>query len=190
MKVRLKQPGFENFAGQMGSFQFEDGLSTTAMPERDFLRLSAVMSVCRENGSTAQPIDALLSIANKPAPSAAEAAAAEQAQSDAILGDETKVRKPRATKAKKDVVTDGGAYLNSAPEQSGPEEQSEAQDEEQKRVEQVAPAEGQLYSREQLGQIADESGIKGLRTIATPLGIKGNSIAELIEEILQATNGA
>lgn len=44
----------------------------------------------------------------------------------------------------------------------------------------AAPA----YSKAELEVIADEKGIKGLRAIAEPLGIKGTSITELISEIL------
>jgi hypothetical protein len=40
------------------------------------------------------------------------------------------------------------------------------------------------HSKESLEAIADSSGIKGLREIADPLGIKAQSIADLIEKIL------
>jgi len=40
------------------------------------------------------------------------------------------------------------------------------------------------YSKESLEAIADEKGIAGLREVATPLGIRGNSIRGLIQEIL------
>lgn len=41
------------------------------------------------------------------------------------------------------------------------------------------------YSIAELEAIADEHGIKGLRDIAGPLGIKGTSINALIDEIMQ-----
>jgi hypothetical protein len=40
------------------------------------------------------------------------------------------------------------------------------------------------YTADDLALIADEHGIKGLRTIAEPLGIKGNSISDLVKAIL------
>ena len=43
-----------------------------------------------------------------------------------------------------------------------------------------------VYSKEELEKIADESGIKGLREIGDPLGVKGTSITALIEGIIQA----
>lgn len=48
-------------------------------------------------------------------------------------------------------------------------------------------APGALYTEESLALIADEQGIKGLRAIADPMGVKGNSIKELIADILRAS---
>lgn len=42
------------------------------------------------------------------------------------------------------------------------------------------------YTREELEQVADKGGIKGLRAIAAPFGVKGVGIKELIDETLQA----
>lgn len=42
------------------------------------------------------------------------------------------------------------------------------------------------YTREELEQAADKGGIKGLRAIAAPFGVKGVGIKELIDETLQA----
>lgn len=55
---------------------------------------------------------------------------------------------------------------------------------EPKKEEVAAPA--VTYTEEQLAEIADKQGIAGLREIAEPLGIKGNSIAGLISAILKA----
>lgn len=46
-----------------------------------------------------------------------------------------------------------------------------------------------VYSQKELEDIADKSGIAGLREIADPLGIKGTSIAKLIEGVLAAQDG-
>lgn len=53
-----------------------------------------------------------------------------------------------------------------------------------KKEEVAAPA--VTYTEEQLAEIADKQGIAGLREIADPLGLKGNSIAGLISAILKA----
>lgn len=53
----------------------------------------------------------------------------------------------------------------------------------------AAPAEpvsAPAHSKASLEAVADQHGIKGIRELADPLGLKGNSIAELIEKILTA----
>lgn len=45
------------------------------------------------------------------------------------------------------------------------------------------------YTEEQLVEIADTKGIKGLREIADPMGLKSTSIATLIQEILKVQGG-
>lgn len=45
-----------------------------------------------------------------------------------------------------------------------------------------------IYTKEMLIEIADEKGIAGLRELAEPLGIKGNSIAVLIDRLLEVTS--
>lgn len=42
------------------------------------------------------------------------------------------------------------------------------------------------HTKEELEEIADKQGIKGLRAIAEPLGVKGRGIEEIIQEILVA----
>jgi hypothetical protein len=42
-----------------------------------------------------------------------------------------------------------------------------------------------VITAEKLSEIADRDGIKGLRAIAEPLGIKSNSIADMMRAILE-----
>lgn len=49
---------------------------------------------------------------------------------------------------------------------------------------------GVSYTEAELAKVADEKGIAGLREIAEPLGIKGNSIAGLIAAIFKAAGKA
>lgn len=51
-------------------------------------------------------------------------------------------------------------------------------------VAELPPADKPSYTAEELAAVADKHGIKGLREIADPLGIKANSISELIARIL------
>jgi hypothetical protein len=53
-------------------------------------------------------------------------------------------------------------------------------------VKEKAEALGKTYTEEELAAIADKEGINGLRAIADPLGVKGNSIRGLMDVILKA----
>lgn len=44
----------------------------------------------------------------------------------------------------------------------------------------------EVYTREQLEEIADKRGIKGLREIGDVLGVRANSVSALIDDILKA----
>jgi hypothetical protein len=64
--------------------------------------------------------------------------------------------------------------------------EAERRREAEKKAEKVKKAAGQMFSREQLEEIADEHGINGLRDVGDRLGVKGRSIEGLIEDILKA----
>lgn len=53
-----------------------------------------------------------------------------------------------------------------------------------------APASDKVYTREELEDIADKGGIKALRELAEPMGLKDNSIVQLIDKVIsyQAAN--
>lgn len=46
--------------------------------------------------------------------------------------------------------------------------------------------EPEIWTEEKLAAVADDKGIKGLREIADPMGVRGRAIPELITEILAA----
>ena len=51
-------------------------------------------------------------------------------------------------------------------------------------------AAGKSWTTAELEELADKDGIKGLREIAEPLGLRGNSIVELIAKVVAATAAA
>lgn len=59
-------------------------------------------------------------------------------------------------------------------------------------LEPVVAAPSAEHTRESLEAVADASGIKGIREIADPMGLKANSMTELIDKILnkQSTDAA
>jgi hypothetical protein len=53
-----------------------------------------------------------------------------------------------------------------------------------------APVVARVYTAEELAEVADQHGIRGIRAIAEPLGLKDNSIAELMAKILNHQEAA
>ena len=146
MKVRLTQPGFENYTGQMGVIFFVDGLSTDDVSSMDARRLSAVMSCEAEDGSNISLTQDLIDKNNDEAPVVPEL----QRGNDTV---------PE--------MEQGVALI----EEEGDEVES--------------PEGPKVYTQAELEAIADAEGIKGIRAIAEPLGIKNNSIAGLINELVK-----
>jgi hypothetical protein len=146
MKIRLTQPGYESFTGQMGTVFFENGLSTTDVRPNDAVRMAAQFLCEWEDGSTASVAQSILDHSHATVHTIGVAQNADQA-----LSAET-------------------AY---AARLAGAELQPDGTE---------APA--HRYTEDELAAVADKDGIKGLRAIADPLGIKGNAIAELIRAIL------
>jgi hypothetical protein len=139
MKLRITQPGFETYNGQMGVLFFENGLSTTDVRPQDAVRIAAQFTAEWEDGSTASVAQSLLDHAHATTHTIPKEQNADQAL--AQLAADT----PAATK----------------------------------------PTLGQ-YTKEGLEAIADKQGIKGLRVIGDALKVKGNSVADLIGDILKA----
>lgn len=140
MKVRLTQPGFQKYTGQMGVVFFQDGLSTDHVAERDAIRMAAVMNCEWEDGSNLSPSQNVINTLKNAAP----------------------VQK---------ALTTGEDGASTEPKTDEPP---------------APPAETPKWTREELEALADAQGIQGLRQIADPAGIKGRSITEMIEAIVNA----
>lgn len=141
MKLRLTQPGFATYSGQMGVIQFVDGVSSDDVQSIDAIRMAAVMLCEWADGSSPSIAQAILDHAHTPAPM--------------LLPGEP-------------APSDTATTLEAPPSQSLP-------------ISQSLPV---SYTEAQLAAIADRDGIKGLRVIGDPLGIKANSIIDLITAIL------
>jgi hypothetical protein len=150
-KLRLTQPSFEAYSGQMGLLDFVDGLSTTDVDSKKAIRMAAVMLCEWEDGGNPGVTQSLLDNTNTSAP----VFNGKQDGSDHDVA------------AKRVIAEPADSSLQIASE--------------------VKPvATGERLTREQIEDLADKGGIKSLREIADPKGIKGNSIKELIEAILKA----
>lgn len=127
MKLRIIEAGWATFTGDLGAFEFVNGVSVEDIGKADSAYLAGIVSIedaeTGENPSLSQHI--VDSMDNKAAVEAV--------------------------------------------------------------VETVKPAEvGAKHTKQSLEAVADRLGIKGLREFSDPMGIKGNSIVELIEKIISA----
>jgi hypothetical protein len=80
----------------------------------------------------------------------------------------------------------GQVYMDNLHMQAPVESEQKAKAQEEEEVAKAYATKLPTYTEEQLGTIADEEGIAGLRTIAEPFGLKSNSIGGLIELIVKA----
>lgn len=72
MKVRLEEAGFETYTGQMGVIFFENGISTNEVLVIDAVKLSCVMRVTWEDGTSPSVTQSILDNADTPAPIVAD----------------------------------------------------------------------------------------------------------------------
>lgn len=179
MRVKLTQPGWETYTGQMGVIFFEGGMSNDHVSTRDAVRLAACVNCEWEDGSNLSPTHELLMVQNNAAPVVeARQAGSEEPVAPAPKEEEGEVRIYQA------VV-------------SGPKPEAPLAPEAPVEVEVLAPApveapaaeEGEekkfvpRWTQEQLEGIADKEGIAGLRALGDPLDIKARSITELMEAL-------
>lgn len=68
MKLRLTQPGWESYSGQMGVLFFENGLSTADVRPLDAKRMAAFMLCVWEDGTSPNVAQSILDNADTPAP--------------------------------------------------------------------------------------------------------------------------
>lgn len=165
MKLRLLQPGFEHYTAQLGVVTFEDGLSNDDVSKMDALRISGVMHCEWEDGTSPSLSQQLLENNQMSAPILGDHLGAGTSVEDNPVLEQTN-------------FTDGAAEVEIVSNQKDRPEVVEVVD----LGEEVQP---KFWTQAELEAIADASGIKGLRDIADPLGIKGQSINGLIAELIQ-----
>jgi hypothetical protein len=160
MKLRLTQKGFEQYTGLFGIVEFKDGVSVDHVNhvERNLLR---ALVACEEFDDTQAPAEE------------------QRAQGDESEQPTDASQEQGANQAGEGEGSGGNAPDTPAETQGGSEQAgTDAGEGEGK-----AP----VYTREQLEKVADAEGIAGLRKIAEQYGVKANSIAKLIDEIINAS---
>jgi hypothetical protein len=160
---RLTAPGWENFTGSMGlNAMFKDGRSVEPLTPRQIARIgSTTVLVNDETGEQVGPSVIHWNVQSTAMTVPTPLQTQTQADADAEVERARLIAEADARKAEE------AAALAEA--------QAKAQ---------AAVDEAVVYTRQELEAIGANDGIAGLRAIATPLGIKGKAIAELVTEIL------
>lgn len=161
---RLTAPGWVNFSGSMGHGAiFKNGRSVDALNARQIARIgSSTVLVNDETGEQVGP-----SVIHQGL----------QGQSFDVA-----VQLKTQTQVDKEFEFDRERLL--AEEKARKDAEAAALEEARAKAE--AAVEAVVYTRAELEAIAGNDGISALREVATPLGVKGRAIGELIEEILKA----
>lgn len=185
MKLKLIAPGFENFTGPIGVTPFEDGISVNDVPPVHARRIAGVMSaVWVETGESPSVSASILLNKDTAASTDLNGAGIDPVASFSASTFDSELTNQQ------DGDEDDGEIINfgdGAPEEPLPTpEEAQPTPEGQSDEDGAAEAVSGLYWTEtELGEIADKKGIKGLREIAEPAGIKGNSVSGLIDQIVK-----
>ena len=158
MRLRLIGKGFQTYTGQMGVIMFENGMSVGDVLQVDAVRVAGVIGAEWEDGSAANVSQRYLD--NMTTEASSEPANAEN-----------QTQEPETPAENTETVDENGNTEN-----------------EIEAAHEKAVSSGTFYTEDQLAAVADKDGIAGLREIAAPLGIKGNSIAALIASILKVAS--
>lgn len=174
MKVKIVQKGYEHFTGQIGITMFENAVSVDDVSYREACALAAIFSVRdAETGKEIGAIErerAVWDNANIPIPPSLKTASQKKVDAGTLkkpddsenLGDET---------GGDDQGQAGGDGENGESGTGGEDQTGD---------------EFTAYTREALEALADEGGIAAIREVGAKFGVKGTSIARLIDEILAA----
>lgn len=176
-RVRFTDPAMKSFNGYFGPHRFVNGVSTDALNHMDIQRMAAITqikAIDEETGEESFTGVAHELVASRRAgapmsadPKTLESEPAKEEEIPAPVDSEP--AKPAPTDEEKEAIKEAEALEN---------EIAQAEDEQK--------AEVKVYTKEELEEIADEKGIKGLREVADPMGVKDTSIEGLISEIIAA----
>lgn len=178
-RIRLTEKGWAGFTGNMGTAVFVDGEADVS--ELEASRIGANIEVMRidAEGEVIEQISPSLDIVRTKNLSAEVVAASPTSEMILITptdGDDLIAAGLEALSAHLVPPAEGGA-TDPGADPGSPGEGTEGGE--------ATSTTQTTYTREELEKIADEKGIKGLREIADPLGLKSNSIVPLIDSILE-----
>jgi hypothetical protein len=159
--VEIKAEGWLGYTGPLGGFQFKDGKSVEPIPLRIALRIGATME--------AYDISVDPPLRLHPSTYAVDFRVSHVESRIEALPTDAQVKNPPLPEVEPETTQDQTPKISLEPTK-------------------IVMGDGSVkvvYSRAQLEAIADRSGISGLREIGDPLGVKGRSVGELIERIIE-----
>lgn len=182
MKLKLIAPGFENFTGPIGVTPFENGISVNDVPPVHARRIAGVMSaVCVETGESPSVSASILLNKDTAASTDLNGAGIDPVASfSASTFDPELTNQQGGDEGEGEIINFGDGEPEEVP--PAPDVAPTGQSDEDGAAEAVS---GLYWTETELGEIADKKGIKGLREIAEPAGIKGNSVSGLIDQIVK-----
>jgi hypothetical protein len=166
MKVRIVAPGWENFTGILGQgAKFENGEADLTW--RQVARIGASIHIVdADTGEQVGP---------------AAIAAAAKFESAPVVPE-------MVTKTEQDAKIEADATAEREKLAKAEEERKvkEAEALEAAKAKAAAEAKETVWTRQELEAVGANDGVEGLRKLADPLGVKGRSITDLVDAILQA----
>lgn len=154
--VSIDSGTWKGYTGPLGSYYFENGVSKDAIPLRAALRIGSSMEAYDQDGVRLHPTSYPLN--QNPGSISVD-----------VPTLETEGAKPAP-------VYEAVTTFSTAKQIDLSPTQEVGEDGRIKST----------YSRNQLEAIADQKGINGLRDIGDPLNVKGRSVTELIDKIIEA----
>ena len=154
--VTIDTTPWKDYTGSLGGYYFENGRSKDALPIRAALRIGSNMEAFDEDGLRLHPSTYPMIDQPGSIPAPSSSLEVEGSKPLPVYEPVSKVE---------DVPT-----IDLAPTRE-------------------VQADGTIkvsYTRAQLEAIADKKGINGLREISDPLNVKGRSVTELIDKIVEA----
>lgn len=169
MRIRIVSKGWETFSGSLGyNAVFENGVSVNDVPDLIMRRIaSSLMIVDDATGEQVGPSSTMVNSVTQPMPILQDAPALAEVEQDKEDERERLYQEQKARVAL----------------------EAEALEEARKKAE-TSIDDIVIYSRSELEAIAANDGINALRLIGDPLHVKGRSITDLIEAILEAQTQA
>lgn len=176
-RVRLKNPAYKTFSSYMGTTKFKNGVSESDVSDAEIRILGAITAIevidDEGNAKTAGPAQNVSDLRSMEAPV------------------EKKLEPEGEPDTRAEITPEPVEIKGVEPKKEETEEAQERLDAEIAELEQAVEGETKRepMTREELEAIADEKGITGLREIGNELGVKSNSIEDLIGKILAAQKG-